>query len=244
MELDVSAALWLYRNWRLWIEPERLRMRRAVLHWTKDCDKARVLEIGGGTSFVRSRIEKQCEGVTYISSDISPTDQTDMVFDANDMPFEDGSVDVVLAMEVLEHMPDPAVTVAEVSRVLRPGGIAVVTVPFMFGVHDFRDYQRFTPLGMETLLGEHGMHVADMRRRGGTFVAASGLVRHLILTSIVGEPKDWRAQGRRKKLLWLVATGVLTPWVLVTWLAMGLDAAFDRSSANPPGYFFLCRKAA
>jgi SAM-dependent methyltransferase len=49
--------------------------------------------------------------------------------DATAMPFPDGAFDVVIAAEVLEHIPPDQEAINEVSRVLRPGGLAAVTVP-------------------------------------------------------------------------------------------------------------------
>ncbi|HUO47485.1 MAG TPA: class I SAM-dependent methyltransferase [Acidimicrobiales bacterium] len=45
------------------------------------------------------------------------------------LPFADGSFDRVIASEVLEHIPDDAAAMAELARVLRPGGTMAVTVP-------------------------------------------------------------------------------------------------------------------
>jgi len=49
--------------------------------------------------------------------------------DATRMPFPDGSFDLVIAAEVLEHIPADQSAMNEISRMLRPGGIAAVTVP-------------------------------------------------------------------------------------------------------------------
>lgn len=49
--------------------------------------------------------------------------------DAQRLPFEDGSFDVVLMSEVLEHLPSDQDALEEVSRVLRPGGVLAVSVP-------------------------------------------------------------------------------------------------------------------
>jgi 2-polyprenyl-3-methyl-5-hydroxy-6-metoxy-1,4-benzoquinol methylase len=49
--------------------------------------------------------------------------------DATAMPFPDDSFDIVIAAEVMEHIPVDQSAMNEVTRVLRPGGIAAVTVP-------------------------------------------------------------------------------------------------------------------
>jgi SAM-dependent methyltransferase len=49
--------------------------------------------------------------------------------DATRLPFADGSFDAVIAAEILEHIPDDAAAMAEIARVLRPGGTVAVTVP-------------------------------------------------------------------------------------------------------------------
>jgi ubiquinone/menaquinone biosynthesis C-methylase UbiE len=49
--------------------------------------------------------------------------------DATVLPFADGSFDAVIAAEILEHIPDDAAAMAEIARVLRPGGTVAVTVP-------------------------------------------------------------------------------------------------------------------
>jgi SAM-dependent methyltransferase len=58
-----------------------------------------------------------------------PASITASVGDATRMPFPDNSFDIVIAAEVMEHIPADQAAMREVARVLRPGGIAAVTVP-------------------------------------------------------------------------------------------------------------------
>jgi SAM-dependent methyltransferase len=52
--------------------------------------------------------------------------------DATNLPFPDGAFDRVIAAEILEHVPEDSRAMAEIARVLRPGGIVAVTVPTWF----------------------------------------------------------------------------------------------------------------
>ena len=224
------------------MEPERLRMRRCVRRWVRSWAPGSIaLEVGGGTSFLKPVVKAEVPMVTFISGENAPTNQTDVVMDATVLPIATAAVDAELALEVLEHLDSPKRLLDEASRVLRPGGHLVITVPFMFGVEDFRDYYRYTPLGFSTMHASAGRVDRHPTSRG-TFVASTGLIRNLIPNTFVGEPKDWRAPGRRKKVLWLLATAVLTPRTVVTWAAYGMDSLLDRDSKSPPGYFFLCTR--
>ncbi|HEV3381560.1 MAG TPA: class I SAM-dependent methyltransferase [Trebonia sp.] len=49
--------------------------------------------------------------------------------DATNLPFPDNSFDKIVAAEILEHVPRDQCAISEITRVLRPGGIAAVTVP-------------------------------------------------------------------------------------------------------------------
>ena len=55
------------------------------------------------------------------------------------LPFRDASFDLVLATDVLEHVRDEARAVAELHRVLRPGGALVATVPAFMGLWGLQD---------------------------------------------------------------------------------------------------------
>lgn len=77
--------------------------------------------------------------------------------DVQRLPFPDDSFDTVLCTEVLEHVPDPWGAVREIRRVLRPGGQALLTSPFMWPWHGskrYADYWRFTADGWRALCRE------------------------------------------------------------------------------------------
>jgi SAM-dependent methyltransferase len=76
------------------------------------------------------------------------------------LPFTDAAFDAVICTEVLEHVADATVLLEELARVLRPGGYAVVTVPFVFHYHeDPEDVRRYTPPGLRRALEHAGFDV-------------------------------------------------------------------------------------
>jgi SAM-dependent methyltransferase len=238
-----AIGLQAYRQYRWFSSPERMRMKWAVRDWIRrHRPTGTLLEVGGGTSMLRDLIEEEAPDVHYVSSDIAPTNVTDVVLDGASLPIREASVDAVLALEVLEHMPDPRKMLFEFGRVLKNDGIVILTVPFMYGLHDFRDYYRYTPLGLETLLTGSGLELRETKLRGGTFVTATGLFKQLIRNTVLGDPGGWRAEGSRKKLLWLLIILLELPLMPLMWASMALDNLFDRNSHCPPGFFFLCVK--
>jgi SAM-dependent methyltransferase len=71
----------------------------------------------------------------YITADIeSPLAKVKM--DIHKMPFKDNSFDIVLCNHVLEHVQDDIVAMKQISRVLKPGGFAILQVPFFHPIPD------------------------------------------------------------------------------------------------------------
>ena len=78
------------------------------------------------------------------------------------VPFEDASADVILFLDVLEHVPDDAAVYQRAVRLLKPGGIAICTVPAYPWLWTKRDdyhqhYRRYTRRTFRTLMASGGM---------------------------------------------------------------------------------------
>ena len=88
-----------------------------------------------------------------IAVDLNPGAGVQLRADAHTLPFLDGSFDVVLCTEVLEHLPEPQRAIDEMYRVLQPGGQLLLTTRFLFPIHDApHDYFRYTKYGLRYLL--------------------------------------------------------------------------------------------
>lgn len=95
-----------------------------------------------------------------VGLDVEDHASVDIVGDAHELPFEDQAFEQILCAEVLEHLHTPTQAVAEMARVLKPGGKLVLTIPFAYPVHEAPvDYQRFTEFGLKKLFGERGFEV-------------------------------------------------------------------------------------
>jgi SAM-dependent methyltransferase len=78
---------------------------------------------------------------------------------------DEGTFDVVICEQVIEHVVDPFLAVRNLRALTRPGGHVVVSTPFLIRVHELpmygmRDYWRFTPNGMRRLLESAGLEVS------------------------------------------------------------------------------------
>ncbi len=113
-----------------------------------------VLVVGCGRDPYRPPVKSQ--GV-WVAMDLFPVKgAANVAANASAAPFMPKSFDFVLCTEVLEHVLDPGAVVAEIYRVLRPGGRVFLTVPFMFHVHaDPDDHHRFSPSGLRNLFSEY-----------------------------------------------------------------------------------------
>ena len=85
-------------------------------------------------------------GKPYLGCDMRPGLGVDRVEDVTDIKMEDGSVGTVLCIETFEHVFQVWRAFDEVYRVLKPGGIFIITSPLNFRIHAYPDdYWRMTP---------------------------------------------------------------------------------------------------
>jgi SAM-dependent methyltransferase len=98
------------------------------------------------------------------------TAKPDLLYDGKRLPFDDRSFDTVISTEVLEHTPEPPALIAEMARVLKPGGSMIVTAPFAFRLHEEPyDFFRFTPHGLASMLERAGLRVVQVTPFGSVW---------------------------------------------------------------------------
>lgn len=106
----------------------------------EDIANKKVLDAGCGTGWFAGAANKRKANVTAM--DIGPDllqkvskkypNISTVEGSVMNMPFSDNSFDIVISSEVIEHVENPEKAIAEISRVLKPNGIAIITTPNIF----------------------------------------------------------------------------------------------------------------
>jgi SAM-dependent methyltransferase len=171
-----------------------------------------------------------------IGADIERAPGVDVVADALALSFRDGSFDVILATEILEHLREPQRAADEMFRVLGPGGTLILTTRFLFPLHDApHDYFRYTRYGLQHLFRR--FEIVELREEIDAVGTLAVLVQRLaIQADTLG--------SRRLGLVWHVVARVIRHASFLITREYG-DGR-DRRTVQPmmtSGYYLVCRRS-
>lgn len=205
--------------------------------------QGRVLDVGAGMSPWRSWLPT---GAAYQGIDIGNATEFGMAAERSDvvyyggkvMPLEASSFDAAICIEVLEHAEDPGLLLSEIARVLRPGGVLVLTVPWSARRHHIpHDYHRFTQERLQSLLAASGFASTAIAPRGNDIGA---IANKLVVLSIrLARPRPLT------RLLWTWPLFLLTAPIAAAFLAAAHLSFRLRlgSEEDPLGYFVTATRA-
>jgi SAM-dependent methyltransferase len=191
---------------------------------------ARVLDAGAG----RAPYRELFDHCSYVTSDWAQSQHpeaadSDVLAPLDSLPLESESFDAIVSTQVLEHVADPMAVLAELHRLLAPGGRLWLTAPFVGELHEEPfDYYRYTIHGLRHLLVSAGFDEVSVEPIGGYFTAMAALSRNCGLAIGASTRGD-----ARRRLVALVGRGL-------SRLLPRLDG-LDRRRALPIGY--RCRAA-
>lgn len=118
--------------------------------------KGPVVEIGSRPAegqATTANVRALFAGHEYLGCDVQAGEGVDRIEDVHHLTFDDDSVGTVVSLDTLEHVADPLRALQEIHRVLRPGGVAVISSVMFFPIHAHPwDFWRFTPEGFAQLL--------------------------------------------------------------------------------------------
>jgi SAM-dependent methyltransferase len=151
--------------------------------------RGRVIDIGCGDRWVERHLPAKCE---YIAIDYPPTiamgyaGGADLLANGEALPLADGSIDGVVMLSVLEHIPHPEQAIAEAARVLRPEGRLIIEIPFLYPLHDQpHDYQRWTRHGIVSRLTAAGFEVKQIGSFGQPIASSATLTAIALAKAVI-----------------------------------------------------------
>ena len=136
-----------------------------------------VLDIGCADGKPRQYLPNNATyiGIDHYSTAIGWYDtRPDLFADAAALPLKDNSIDHVLLLDVLEHLPNPERCLDEIHRTLRPAGKLMIQVPFLYPIHDAPlDFHRWTRHGLELAASKHGFRIESEKAIGHPIESAT-----------------------------------------------------------------------
>jgi SAM-dependent methyltransferase len=138
----------------------------------------RLLDLGAGSKPYEPLYRQFFSDCMSVDTPHSPHDTAtvDVMAWGHDLPFENESFNCVICTEMLEHCPEPALVVREIARVLRPGGRAFITTPFLIPLHEMPyDFFRYTPSALRHLVEAADLRVTAIKPRGSYFSVWMGV---------------------------------------------------------------------
>ncbi|CAB4921638.1 unannotated protein [freshwater metagenome] len=159
-------------------------IRPRIAAFIADCARqlpegSRVLDAGAGNAPYRE-LFAHCRYTTsdWANSPHPGARAVDIVAPIDALPVADGSFDVIVLSEVLEHVADPAAALRELHRALAGGGRLHLTVPFVYALHEEPyDFFRYTRHGLERLLADAGFTDVEVRPLTGYLSALGQVLR-------------------------------------------------------------------
>lgn len=161
-------------SWCLW---------RAVAPLMANACRGLVLDAGAGRGAWRSVILRTADGYEGLDMATRGGKAPDWTGDLTAMPEVPAHrFDSIVCHQVLEHVKDPLAAARELARVLKPGGLAIVSVPHLARRHELpHDYYRFTPEGLRHVMESAGFEVKAIKPYGGCLSFLHHQVSSLLL---------------------------------------------------------------
>jgi SAM-dependent methyltransferase len=139
----------------------------------------KVLDVGCGSKPYQPFFADAAE---YVGFDVPGSPDADVHGFVEELPFADASFDVVLCIQVLEHVDDPAAAVRELRRVTKPGGRVLASTHGVMVYHPSpNDYWRWTHTGLARLFRTNGEWAAlDVTPGAGSAAGLALLVARFV----------------------------------------------------------------
>lgn len=188
---------------------------------------------------------------TEVTYSLHGTRAADVIAPAECLPFADQTFDVILCTEVLEHTWEPTKVMKEFARVLKPRGYLLLSVPFIYPIHEAPyDNWRFTSYGLKFLCQSTGFEVVYLNKRGGVVATGMVLCLNLVIRGVNLVSKLLRLSvplRDRTVVRWILA---LPQWIYLFLRSSPVVSAVRKATSEQlgdfltPGYFLVAKREA
>ena len=167
----------------------------------------KTLDVGSGSKPYIGLFNKV---TTYIGMDIEQSghkhqrEYIDVFYDGETFPFEENTFDSLVFFEVLEHVFNPDTFFKQISKVVKPGGNCLVTIPFIWGEHEQPyDFARYSSFGLKHMFDKHGFEIVEHKKYLTDFRLIFLLINSYLYTTL------------KKYLPGYLACGLIIPFSFV-----------------------------
>lgn len=170
----------------------------------------KVLDIGCGNMRYKKIVLSNDLSTDYIGLDLEAGKFTysvkaDLYWDGTRIPLDDSSVDCALLCEVLEHCSDPYLVLNEAHRVMKKGGVLLLSTPFLYQIHGSPfDYYRHTPFKLAEWCSQAGFSKSEFFATGSYD------------TSLAQMLSIWIQHRPMNSILRRILKRLLVPFIIIT----------------------------
>lgn len=180
MSNSLTKKLWILFSERFGssiIHPQHtlIKYQKEAIEEAKKHAKGKLVDIGCGRMPYRKELEPFVDSYTgvdhpNVSKLYSPQNTPDILADAKKLPLKTNSFETALLIQVLEHVDSPEEVIKEASRVLKENGTLIISVPFLYPLHDMPyDWGRYTASALKSFARNASLRIIKFEQQGNFF---------------------------------------------------------------------------
>lgn len=173
------------------------QLQATINNKLKNKTKLKVLDVGCGAKPYFPFFKEKAE--MYIGVDMDSTLNADIVCVAENLPFKDENFDAIISTQVLEHVDDPKKVIEELHRVLRRGGLLILSTHGIWFKHAPQDYWRWTDIGLKKIFSI--FEDVEVRNNGGSVLCFFQILNLYVAWLPIGKRPLWLISNMLGRLL-------------------------------------------
>jgi ubiquinone/menaquinone biosynthesis C-methylase UbiE len=200
-----------------------------------------LLDAGAGDCHWKKHFDSN--NIKYIGMDLGVGDDEcnysslDIKGNLTSIPLDNNSVDTIICIQVLEHLPEPWKVIAEFNRVLKKEGHLFISCPQGEPQHQVPyDFFRYTPFGLRSLLNSNGFEVVWIKPQLGNFNRIINDFNHSI-----NKITNLSNNSIKRLILKLINLCLRTLWKIQKPILHYFDQ-FEQLQDNVTGHFVRAQK--